>query len=67
MSPGFRKPPPIVLTRLWAIGIMGRLKKQSISKLLAILNYVKCLVANLAPGEVSEWFMVPLSKSGLRV
>jgi hypothetical protein len=38
-----------------------------ISKLLAKLLYVKLRPSELASGEVTEWIMVPLSKSGLRL
>ncbi len=44
--------------------------KLLVSKMLAKRHYVYFTntryLANLASGEVSEWLMVPLSKSGLR-
>ena len=43
------------------------LLKSIISKLLAKLVYVKLRAPKLASGEVTEWLMVPLSKSGLRL
>ena len=56
---------PTSVTRAFRTFRLTRQRSGFVSKMFAILPLWQVFVYNLKPGEVSEWFKEPLSKSGV--